>query len=149
MADFILSDGERILESVNAIALDRKRREVAARLVLTTDRIALCFEPARGVFIGLFGAVGGLFGGMLGGLLTNSLDVDHGNVEQQIAREDFAEVEIDDKWIVVRTFGEGYARTTIAVRVKDPDVWQGRLRRWAAGELSPPQLPEARVIPSD
>jgi hypothetical protein len=149
MADFILDEGERILESVRAITLDRKRREVGARLVLTTDRVALCFDPNGGMLVGLSGILFGVFGGLLSGLLARVADVDHGSVEQQIAREDFAEVEVDGKWILVRTDGEGYARTTIAVRVNDADVWQDRLRRWAAGELSAPRLPEARVIPKD
>jgi hypothetical protein len=146
MADFILHDGERILESVGAITLDRKHREVGARLVLTTDRVALCFNPDGGMLVGLSGIMFGVLGGLFRGLLSR-IEVDHGRVEQQIAREDFAEVEVDDKWILVRTTGEGYARTTIAACVKDPEEWQQRLRRWAAGEL--PQLPEARVVPKD
>jgi hypothetical protein len=146
VADFKLDDGEQILESCRVTTRERTGSR-PARLVLTSERVVLCSGPEMrtpGVF-----AMFGLLGGVLGGLLGSVVDSNGERVEQQIAREDFAEVEVDGKWLTVRSVGEGYGRTTIIVQTKHAEDWQQHLHRWVAGSSPGTPLPKARVVRDD
>jgi hypothetical protein len=127
MADFILGEGEHIVEVFRVTTRTREYGTMPKRLILTNERVALC----------------------RGGLLVSLLDMDHEPIEQEIAREDFAEVEVDGKSLVIRSTGEGYGRTTIIVETKDAQRLQQCLHQWAAGESMAAPLPQARLVRKD
>ena len=104
MAKFELAEGEQILFQFECSLVDGGKA-LPARLIITNQRIVSCI-----------GAKSSLVGALLGKWVERSFtSMTATRISHEIARERFASVELEDRVVVFRDDGEGYAQTSFAI----------------------------------
>jgi hypothetical protein len=125
MAKFQLADGESELvkELVEGV---RDGKRVTNSRVIVTDRRIVLLVPKPDWFSRLFGM---LFGRFAAKMAADPV------MTHEIRRADFAEVEHEGKMLVFHSKGEGYAHVSFeAYATSSAEIWQQRMRDWAAGK---------------
>lgn len=132
MAKFVQQDGETILLEELVTCIRNHKRVPNGRIFLTDRRVVL-LAPREGVASKI---VGFLLGRRIAEMMAGAVDHEDDQTHQ-IKRSDFAEVEQgDQKLLIFRNNGEGYAHLSFEVFSDMPfDAWKIRMQKWLDGTL--------------
>jgi hypothetical protein len=124
---FELQPGEKKLAQAE-VELVVDRRLYPATLHLTSQRCVVTYAETPGARLWAFAWIVAL----VAKVVAHATE----KVRYQIRRNKFASVEQGEGGILVfRDTGEGYAHTSFSIKSYTPFVvWEGRMRRWAAGD---------------
>lgn len=149
MAVFVVEPGERELfrERVGLV-----RDEWAACELIATDRRLVVasidtkpgLESTQGWLVERSARFFAGIGGLLLELIEGKTFKKHAT--QQIRIEQFGIVEVTGKReLRVESTGEGYAKQLFDITTRQPQQLAERIRRWAAGDHAPAEMPVAIV----